>query len=88
MFPATPQTPQVLEGRGPAQTIVDLLGRFVRECVEPRVNNIPLWEGGLREVATQFVIENGVPSQPISMVELARRCGMLKPVKAVRNVRP
>ena len=50
----------------------------VRGAVEPRVKNIPLWDGGLGEVVDAFIAQQGVPARPITAVDVARRLGILK----------
>jgi hypothetical protein len=60
--------------------LVRLAEGVVRQAVEPRVK-VPLWDAGLNEVVGQFVSQCGVPSRPVTMVDVATRLGILKGVR-------
>jgi hypothetical protein len=79
----------VIVEHSPQGAIVKLLGHFARVVIEPHCNHLPIWDGVIKPVVEQFVIEQGVPSEPISPVDLARRAVLLKPnPRGRRRVRP
>lgn len=59
--------------------LLECVGQVVKVCVEPRCKNIPLWDGGMREVALAKLKEMGVPDRPVTVVEVARGLGILGP---------
>jgi hypothetical protein len=59
--------------------LLECVGQVVRTCVEPRCKDLPLWDGGLRDVAAAKLKEMGVTDQPLTVVDLARIAGILGP---------
>jgi hypothetical protein len=55
---------------------------LVKRAVEPRVN-LPLWDGfGIGEFVEALVTERlGVPSTPLTLVDVARELGILRRVR-------
>jgi hypothetical protein len=67
-----------------ASTRVDLLAevlleRCVKNMVEPRCNNLPLWDGGLGDVARAAIAESPLAGLSLGPVDIAREIGILKP---------
>jgi hypothetical protein len=56
--------------------LLDCMGHFCK-AIEPKVNNLPIWEAGGREVAAAKLKELGVSDQPVTMVQIARGLGIL-----------
>jgi len=56
--------------------LLDCLGH-VCKAVEPKLNGLPIWEAGGREVAAAKLKEMGVSDQPVTMVQIARGLGIL-----------
>ena len=67
--------------------LLECVGTLVKGCVEPRAG-LPLWDGGLRDVAAAKLREMGVSSEPMTVVDLARVVGVLGPDPAVVVVNP
>lgn len=42
------------------------------------------WDHGLGDIVEAVVVENGVPSQPLTAVDLARAAGLLPPARTKR----
>jgi hypothetical protein len=40
---------------------------------------VSIWNRGLGDVVEALIVENGIPSEPVSAVDLARKMGILKP---------
>jgi hypothetical protein len=51
---------------------------IVRRGIEPAIGNVPIWNHGLGDLVEEFIGECGVPRGPITVVDLARRAGILK----------
>lgn len=49
----------------------------VKRHIEPRLNGVRLWDHGFGEVVEELVAESGVPSHPVSLVEVLRMAGLL-----------
>ena len=67
--------------------LLECVGTIVKTTVEPRAG-MPLWDGGLKEVAAAKLKEMGVSDQEITVVDLARMMGVLGPDPAVVVVNP
>lgn len=65
--------------------LLGLAEHTVKKGIEPRLGNAPLWEGGLGAVIETALNEGGVSSQELTMVDLARKVGILK--RGPRGVR-
>lgn len=53
---------------------------LVRNAVEPACGGVRLWDGGVGELVEAYVVEQlGVPTEPVTLVEIARNVGILKP---------
>ena len=52
-----------------------------RKLIEPRLNNLPVWDGGLGAIVETAVRENGIRSEAFTVIDFARAVGMLRPVK-------
>lgn len=59
--------------------LLECLGQVVKQTIEPRCKNIPLWDGAIREIAHEKLKELGVPDQPVTFIEVARTIGILGP---------
>lgn len=68
--------------------LAECVGEVVKRCVEPRCQNLPIWEGGGREVALAKLKEMGVTDKPLTMVDVARAAGILGPDPDVIVVNP
>ena len=68
--------------------LLTCLGRLVQTTVEPRCQNVPLWNSGLKEIASAKLTEMGVPEGPIPIVDIARAAGILGPDPNVIVVNP
>lgn len=69
-------------GEGTASLRLDLLCErliegVVRNGLEPRMNGIPLWNNGLGDITRECLRVAGVPQGSITVVDLARRVGLL-----------
>ena len=49
----------------------------VCKAIEPKINGLPIWEAGGRDVLAAKLKEMGVPDKPVSMVDIARGLGIL-----------
>lgn len=49
----------------------------VCKALEPKVNNLPIWDAGGREVLAAKLKEMGVPETPVTVVQIARSLGIL-----------
>ena len=49
-----------------------------KRYVEPVCGGIPLWDKGLGSVVEQMILDAGVPSKPLTAVDLARAAGVLR----------
>lgn len=68
--------------------LLECVGTLVRTCVEPQCKNLPLWDGGLRDVAAAKLKEMGVPDEPVTFVTMARKVGILGEDPSVIVVNP
>lgn len=68
--------------------LLECVGSLVRTCVEPQCKGLPLWDGGLRDVAAAKLKEMGVPDEPVTFVTMARHAGILEPDPDVIVVNP
>jgi len=59
--------------------LLQCLGTLIQGTVEPRCGGAPLWNTGLKEVASEKLVEMGVPKDPITFVTIARTVGILGP---------
>jgi hypothetical protein len=50
----------------------------VKSGIQPAIGNVPIWDHGLGDVVEAFFEQSGVPQGPITVVDLARRAGILK----------
>ena len=57
--------------------LTDCVGHLVKTVIEPRCNNIPMWDGGLRDIVGEKLKEMGVPSSPVTVIDAARYAGIL-----------
>jgi hypothetical protein len=49
-----------------------------KRYVEPACGGIPLWDKGLGSVVEQMILDAGVPSKPLTAVDVARAAGLLR----------
>ena len=49
-----------------------------KRYVEPVCGGIPLWDKGLGSVVEQMILDAGVPSKPLTAVDVARAAGLLR----------
>jgi hypothetical protein len=67
-----------------ASVRVDLgLFRMCEGVVKRAAPQVPLWEHGVGDVVREFFYQNGLPRGPITVVDLARRAGLLRKVGKV-----
>lgn len=59
--------------------LLDCVGTLVKAKVEPHAKGIPLWDGGVRDIAAELLKDWGVTSEPVTIVQVARRVGILRP---------
>jgi hypothetical protein len=58
--------------------VVRLGELFCRRALEPALGNAPLWDSGVGELVEELVAESSIPKEPLTVVEMARRAGLLK----------
>jgi len=68
--------------------ILECVGQVVKTCVEPRCKDMPIWDGGLRDVMAEKLKEVGISSEPVTIVHVARAVGILGPDPDVIVVNP
>jgi hypothetical protein len=68
--------------------LAECVGTVVKQVVEPRCGNAPIWDSGAREVALEKLHELGVPKDPLTLVDIARHVGFLGPDPTVIVVNP
>lgn len=56
--------------------LLDCAGH-VCKALEPKLNNLPIWDAGAREMLQAKLKEMGVPETPVTMVQIARKLGIL-----------
>ena len=62
----------------PDRILMGLAESLVRQQIEPRLRNAPLWDAGLGAVIRTAIEEGGISSKEFSAVDLARAAGLLK----------
>lgn len=65
--------------------LAECVGQVVKQLVP---NGATVWDGGGREVAIAKLKEMGVTDNPLTMVDVARVCGLLGPDPNVVVVNP
>jgi hypothetical protein len=59
------------------QLVLNCAEHVVKTAIEPRLSNLPLWDGGGGELVAEYVKLAGVPSKPLTVVDMARLAGIL-----------